>query len=85
MFVTDYDEFGVRKEIELKPNGANIAVTEENKKEYVEYVQYFCFLLFLSHVAHCKTSHRLVAHSRLTRGTEAQTAAFISGSIFLFF
>ncbi len=41
MFVTDYDEFGVRKEFELKPNGANIAVTEENKREYVECVLYF--------------------------------------------
>lgn len=34
-FTTTIDEFGRSKLVELKPNGANIAVTDENKYEYV--------------------------------------------------
>ena len=30
------DSFGNRKTIELKPNGANIDVTDANKNEYIE-------------------------------------------------
>jgi len=30
------DGFGNRQTIELKPNGANIDVTDFNKKEYIE-------------------------------------------------
>ncbi|KAK4052965.1 hypothetical protein OIO90_004089 [Microbotryomycetes sp. JL221] len=35
-FVDEYDSFGVTQQVELKPNGANIAVTEENKLEYIK-------------------------------------------------
>lgn len=34
-FTVSVDEFGRRREIELKPNGANIDVTDDNKAEYV--------------------------------------------------
>eukprot|EP00163_Fabomonas_tropica_P003775 TRINITY_DN1333_c1_g1_i1.p1 TRINITY_DN1333_c1_g1~~TRINITY_DN1333_c1_g1_i1.p1 ORF type:complete len:2228 (+),score=681.47 TRINITY_DN1333_c1_g1_i1:938-6685(+) len=34
-FTTEADRFGTKEEIELKPNGANIPVTNENKEEYV--------------------------------------------------
>lgn len=30
------ESFGEMKEVELKPGGANIEVTNENKKEYIE-------------------------------------------------
>ncbi|KAJ2507674.1 hypothetical protein H4217_008737, partial [Coemansia sp. RSA 1939] len=40
-FTVDDDRFGERVEIELKPDGKNIDVTEENKKEFVDLsVQY---------------------------------------------
>ncbi|XP_043426215.1 E3 ubiquitin-protein ligase HUWE1 isoform X7 [Prionailurus bengalensis] len=37
-FSTEVQEFGVCEVRDLKPNGANILVTEENKKEYVHLV-----------------------------------------------
>ena len=37
-FTTIEDRFGEMVTIDLKPGGADIPVTEENKKEYVEYV-----------------------------------------------
>jgi E3 ubiquitin-protein ligase NEDD4 len=37
-FTTTEDRFGEMVTIELKPGGENIAVTEDNKKEYVECV-----------------------------------------------
>uniref|UniRef100_H2YQB8 E3 ubiquitin-protein ligase n=1 Tax=Ciona savignyi TaxID=51511 RepID=H2YQB8_CIOSA len=35
-FCADHDSFGERITHELKPNGANVEVTEENKREYVK-------------------------------------------------
>ncbi|RMB90032.1 hypothetical protein DUI87_33590 [Hirundo rustica rustica] len=37
-FSTEVQEFGVCEVRDLKPNGANVLVTEENKKEYVHLV-----------------------------------------------
>ena len=37
-FLVETDVFGAMEMIELKPNGANIPVTEENKEEYVQLV-----------------------------------------------
>lgn len=37
-FSIDDDQFGERKTVDLIPNGSNIPVTNENKKQYVEYV-----------------------------------------------
>lgn len=37
-FSVTEDRFGEIIDVELKPGGANIAVTEENKKEYLEAV-----------------------------------------------
>ena len=36
MFCVEHDSFGEVQAHELKPNGKNIPVTEENKKEYVK-------------------------------------------------
>lgn len=38
VWVFQVQEFGVCEVRDLKPNGANILVTEENKKEYVHLV-----------------------------------------------
>jgi E3 ubiquitin-protein ligase NEDD4 len=35
-FIDEYESFGTTETVELKPNGANIAVTEENKMEYIK-------------------------------------------------
>ena len=35
-FSTDDERFGATVTIDLKPNGRNIPVTNENKKEYIE-------------------------------------------------
>ena len=37
-FSTDDERFGETVTIDLKPDGQNIEVTNENKKEYIEYV-----------------------------------------------
>ena len=37
-FLVETDVFGAMEEIELKPNGSNISVNEENKEEYVQLV-----------------------------------------------
>ncbi len=37
-FTTSEDRFGEMVTIELKPGGADIPVTEENKKEYVDHL-----------------------------------------------
>ena len=36
-FSTEDESFGETRTIDLKPNGRNIEVTNENKKEYIEY------------------------------------------------
>lgn len=36
-FCVEHNAFGKFLQHELKPNGKNIPVTEENKKEYVRY------------------------------------------------
>ena len=37
-FSTDFEVLGKISEVELKTNGKNIQVTEENKEEYIEWV-----------------------------------------------
>ncbi|KAF9918729.1 hypothetical protein BX616_006259 [Lobosporangium transversale] len=37
-FSVETDDFGNKKIVDLKPNGRNIPVTEENKHEYVKYI-----------------------------------------------
>lgn len=38
-FCVEHNAFGRILQHELKPNGRNVSVTEENKKEYVRYHQ----------------------------------------------
>ncbi|KAF8948924.1 hypothetical protein BGZ47_001133 [Haplosporangium gracile] len=37
-FSVETDDFGNKKTVDLKPNGRNIPLTEENKHEYVKYI-----------------------------------------------
>ncbi|KAI8808083.1 hypothetical protein BJ742DRAFT_290400 [Cladochytrium replicatum] len=37
-FIAEVDEFGKKRDIDLKPDGRNIAVTEQNKHEYVKLI-----------------------------------------------
>lgn len=37
-FSTEDERFGESTTVDLKPNGRDIEVTNENKKEYIEYV-----------------------------------------------
>ena len=74
-FSVEHDSFGVLKVHELKKNGRNIPVTEQNKKEYVKlYVNYRwekgCgyFLCFIS-----------VVLSRFMQGIEQQFLALQKG------
>lgn len=79
-FSTEDERFGEQLEIDLKPGGRDIPVTNENKKEYIEYDlpraflsnpigqdlanQYFCSLLI---------------EWRIQKRVEEQFSAFISG------
>uniref|UniRef100_A0A2I3RS67 E3 ubiquitin-protein ligase NEDD4-like n=1 Tax=Pan troglodytes TaxID=9598 RepID=A0A2I3RS67_PANTR len=47
MFCIDEENFGQTYQVDLKPNGSEIMVTNENKREYIEYV-YTYLLPFLS-------------------------------------
>lgn len=40
-FTVDEDHFGEMKTVDLKPGGAEIDVTDENKKEWVKCVVYY--------------------------------------------
>ncbi|KAK7916204.1 hypothetical protein WMY93_011965 [Mugilogobius chulae] len=71
-FSTEVQEFGVCEVRDLKPNGANILVTEENKKEYVHLV---CQMKMTGECGELSTSTSLidthsctsVLHSTTTR------------------
>lgn len=43
-FVVDEEVFGQTQTRELKPGGANVPVTRDNKEEYIKYV-YDCMIL----------------------------------------
>jgi len=44
-FSVDEDNFGITSQHELKPDGASIDVTNENKDEYIRYVHLPSFML----------------------------------------
>ena len=73
-FTTTEDRFGELVTIDLKPNGADIPVTEENKKEYVECVT----ILYLVTVV-LTLSISLVVEYRISRRVKDQFDAFMSG------
>ncbi|OXB81010.1 UNVERIFIED_CONTAM: hypothetical protein H355_006093 [Colinus virginianus] len=64
-FSVDKEILGEIKSHDLKPNGSNILVTEENKEEYIRHC--------------CALINIIVAEWRLSRGVEEQTQAFFEG------
>ena len=79
-FSVEYLSFGVMKELELKPGGKSIPVTDENKREYVKYVpparQQSCLLRWC---LICLCCYRLYVNWRYMRGVEAQFLALQKG------
>lgn len=47
-FAVDEESFGKTVQRELKPNGSNIPVTNDNKQEYMKYKFYFLFFKILN-------------------------------------
>ena len=74
-FSTDDERFGETVTIDLKPNGRNIEVTNENKKEYIEYVGP-CPRLSLDTVADMGS---LITEWRIQKRVEEQFNAFVFG------
>ena len=72
-FSIDDEQFGETRTIDLKPNGRNIQVTNENKKEYVEYVWPTPSTLT------SLTCPRLVTQWKIQTRVEEQFNAFITG------
>ncbi len=73
-FTTVEDRFGELVTIELKPGGADIPVTQENKKEYVECVPLvrICGLILTSF-------SRAVIEYRVHKRVKEQFDAFMAG------
>ena len=73
-FSTDDERFGETVTIDLKPNGRNIEVTNDNKKEYIE-------LVILCN--HCFTNladiDSLITEWRIQKRVEEQFNAFVTG------
>lgn len=57
----------------MKPNGRNIEVTNENKKEYVEYVDFDHFYYDLA------DNFSLITEFRIQKRVEEQFTAFVTG------
>ena len=75
-FSVEHDSFGVLKVHELKKNGRNIPVTEQNKKEYVKlYVNYRSDILS----GQITVFHLLCCLSRFMQGIEQQFLALQKG------
>lgn len=73
-FSVDDEKFGERRTIDLKPDGQNIPVTNENKREYVEYVDQSS-----KDSEIILTPGRLVTEWKIQKRVEQQFQAFMSG------
>ncbi|KAG8804185.1 hypothetical protein FRC16_000125 [Serendipita sp. 398] len=76
-FTIEDERFGEIVTIPLLPGGADVPVTEENKKEYVEYVLYCIHLLRLISLTY--PSQSLKVEFLIRRRVEEQYAAFMEG------
>lgn len=90
-FSVDMEILGKISSHDLKPDGANVLVTEENKEEYIR----FCIITALSYKPQYFLSEycgvnvflelmfalacSLMAEWRFSRGVEGQTKAFLDG------
>lgn len=78
-FSTEDSRFGETVTIDLKPDGQNIEVTNENKREYVEYVHLSSFSLHISRVFRLTTVVSLVTEWRIERRVQEQFKNFVDG------
>lgn len=80
-FVAEYDEFGERRQVELKPGGADIAVTHDNKLEYIRlYVQYRLSKSIEAQVdAFLQGFHDLIPAELVAPFTDSELELLISG------
>ena len=76
-FSTDDQRFGEFVTIDLKENGRNIPVTDENKAEYVQYVLFSPRLFLFYNNNH--TPFRLLCEWRIRNRVQDQLNAFIEG------
>jgi len=88
-FCVEHNAFGKFLQHELKPNGRNIPVTEENKKEYVRWEHTVCltatqtmadnYVLEKESLQTLLVCFRLYVNWRFMRGIEAQFLALQKG------
>ena len=74
-FSAEDDRFGEAVTVDLKPNGQNIPVTNENKKEYIESVLSCDLSRNIALIFGCS----LITEWRIQKRVEAQFKAFLSG------
>lgn len=81
-FTVGDNEFGVHREIELKPNGANINLSEENKFEYISLmIQYKCYIACRAQIdAFLAGLRQMVPANLLSSFTVGELKRIISGS-----
>ena len=75
-FSVDDDQFGETRTIDLTPNGRNIDLTDENKKQYVELV-FSAAVPYLWKPLTCSSS--LVTEWKIQKRVQEQFNAFITG------
>ncbi|ORY22745.1 hypothetical protein LY90DRAFT_675786 [Neocallimastix californiae] len=80
-FSLEIDEFGKKSVIDLKPNGRNIPVTEENKVEYVKLVteQRLTVAIKQQIEAFLDGFHDIIPHSLISIFNEQELELLISG------
>lgn len=81
-FSVDMEILGKITSHDLKPDGANVLVTEENKEEYIRFPTTTlgcCFEWKWKRVFEIHPSCSLMAEWRFSRGVEGQTKAFLDG------
>lgn len=86
-FSVDMEILGKITSHDLKPDGADVLVTEENKEEYIRLIhqnskdcifECDCLIILESIKCSCAVSS-LMAEWRFSRGVEGQTKAFLDG------
>ncbi|XP_076824638.1 E3 ubiquitin-protein ligase HACE1-like [Clavelina lepadiformis] len=81
-FAVETDVFGAMEEIDLKPNGSNISVTQENKEDYVQLVTELRMTRAIEPQinAFLKGFEEIIPHSLIQIFTESELDLLLSGS-----
>ncbi|KAF9935205.1 hypothetical protein FBU30_006290 [Linnemannia zychae] len=80
-FSVETDDFGNMKTVDLKPNGRNIPVTEENKHEYVKYITEQKLTLAIKDQIHSflQGFHEIIPANLISIFNEQELELLISG------